>query len=50
MFYGGIVNDWGRDVPQPAHAEASLPPEGPATHRYSIESNLLRAWGGESRG
>jgi hypothetical protein len=26
-----------RRVPPEAHAEASLPPEGPATQRYSIE-------------
>jgi hypothetical protein len=27
----------GKGVPQWAHAEASLPTEGPATQRYSIE-------------
>jgi hypothetical protein len=31
---GGV---WGQGVPWRAHAEASLTPEGPDTHRYSIE-------------
>ena len=29
-------------VPLGAHAEASLPPEGPATGWYSIEESLFR--------
>jgi hypothetical protein len=31
---GGV---WGKGVPQPAHAEASLPPERLATGWYSIK-------------
>jgi hypothetical protein len=27
----------GKGIPRQAHAEASLPPEGPATRWYSIE-------------
>ena len=33
MFGGGV----GKGVPPQTHAEASLPPEGPATRWYSIE-------------
>ena len=28
---------WGKAVPRRTQAKASLPPEGPAIHRYSIE-------------
>jgi hypothetical protein len=41
---------WRKGCSLRAHAEASLPPKGPATGRYSIESSLFRAWGGELRG
>lgn len=37
MFYGGCGEVWGKTMPRQAHAKASLPPEGPATGRYSIE-------------
>ena len=39
---GGV---WGKGVPQWAHAKASLLPEGPDTHRYSMEQSLFRVWG-----
>lgn len=36
-------------MPQQAHAETSLPPEGPSTGHYSIEYSLFRAWEGDCR-
>jgi hypothetical protein len=49
MFCGGVMR-LGKGVSQQAHAEASLPPERPATQLYSIEKSLFEAWGGELRG
>lgn len=41
---------WGKGMSQWAHAEASLPPEGPVTEQYRIEYNFFRARRGELRG
>lgn len=34
---------WEKEIPLQTHAEASLPPEVPATHQYSVEWSLFRA-------
>jgi hypothetical protein len=31
MHYGGVVRYGGKEMPQLAHADSSLPPEGPDT-------------------